>query len=99
MVKAKNQLDLQQNDINSTFVVLWLTVEYKFSILKTNLKLNKMKNEEIKRGILETYSSIISVLKNMPGMKMEEVFSGTTVKELQDEKEFLERLFKEANDF
>lgn len=52
-----------------------------------------MEDKEIQAGIIGTYSSIISVIKNMPGMRIEDVFRSTNIKELQDEKEYLEKIF------
>jgi hypothetical protein len=55
-----------------------------------------MQNDErIQEGILQTYKSIISVLKNMPGMRVEDLFEATNINELIDEKEYLEKLFKQ----
>jgi len=65
----------------------------KKNLSKIGKKLNKMKNEETEKGIIETYSSIISILKNMPGMKIEDVFASTNVNELEDEKKYLENIF------
>ena len=55
-----------------------------------------MKNEEIERGIISTYKSIISILKNRPGMTIEEVFRRSDVKELESEKEYLETFFNDT---
>lgn len=52
-----------------------------------------MENKEIEAGIITTYKSIISILKQLPGMKMEDVFAGTDVKELEDELNYLESIF------
>ncbi len=52
-----------------------------------------MKNKETETGILETYSSIISVLKNFPGMRICDVFEATPKQELEDEKKYLQDLF------
>lgn len=53
--------------------------------------------KDIQKGILETYGTLISVLKKLPGMSMEDVFRSTPVEELEEEKKFLEDLFKKAN--
>lgn len=50
--------------------------------------------EEIKKGILGTYSCIISVLEKMPGMKIEDVFRSTNVNELKKEEQLLKELFE-----
>ena len=57
-----------------------------------------MENKEIEKGIIETYSSIISVLRTLPGMRMEDVFSATPIKELEDEKSYLESVFNKIKE-
>ena len=50
---------------------------------------------EREKEIISTYRTIISVLKNMPGMRMEDAFRSCSAKELEQEKEYLETVFKD----
>ena len=57
-----------------------------------------MENKEVEKGIIETYSSIISVLRTLPGMRMEDVFNSTPIKELENEKAYLESVFNKTQE-
>ena len=49
--------------------------------------------EQIQQGILSTYRTIISHLRNFPGSKLEDVFRSSSDEELTEEKEYLEEIF------
>lgn len=49
---------------------------------------------EIEKGIIETYTSIISHLKGLPGTKLEDLFRSSSVAELQSELDYLKSTFE-----
>jgi hypothetical protein len=44
--------------------------------------------------IMDTYRCIIIALENMPGMKMEDVFRGSSPDELRVERDYIEKLIE-----
>lgn len=48
------------------------------------------------KGVLETYRCIVSNNKNLPGMKLEDLFASTPQSELEAELKFLEQMAKDS---
>lgn len=48
------------------------------------------------KDVLETYRCLLSAKKNMPGMKIEDLFRSCTTSELEREYEFLKQQAKDS---
>ena len=52
-----------------------------------------MDEEEMQKGILNTYESMISINKGMPGMSFEDAFNDRAIESIKKEYEYLKRIW------